>query len=140
MLTAFGFSFAAWILILLAALALGRNDSIVEAFPWARGYVESPGRFIATVSVGIRHRVIVLEPIPPFEIPPDIPSIISTGWWDDSCSGFDVLNATCDECRDGLPQTQTLILTSILTQTIQMATDLQRTTPCEPWDGIRSGR
>mmetsp|Transcript_1857 Transcript_1857/g.5281 ORF Transcript_1857/g.5281 Transcript_1857/m.5281 type:complete len:353 (-) Transcript_1857:405-1463(-) len=142
-LFAAGISFIAWICIILSALALSESDTLVQGFAWAKGSAEAPDKFFATVYLGMRNRVVILDPIPPFELPPDVPTIIDTNWWDDACSAYSI-NATCERCRDGMPTTSTMIITSILTQTIQIATDLQRSTPygdvnCQKVMGIVTG-
>jgi len=146
MFFAFSVSFAAWIMILLASLALASNTTLVENFAWASGSIHSHGYFSAEVYLGMRRRVIDVEEYS--NATNTTHSVIVTDWSNqNACNGFisgTSLNSTCQQCVDSLDSVSTLAITSVITQTIQLATDLQRTTPygdmnCQKIMGVLTG-
>jgi len=143
MLVASAFSTAAWICILLSVLGLSTTPSVVQTFAWAKGRAENP-YFTATIHVGLRNRVVQLEPAPNVSLPRDVPSTITTSWQDEESCSIYSMNETCQACQDAVGATSTWAITSLLTQTVQVATDLQRTTPfgdvnCQKVMGVVTG-
>jgi len=136
MVTAFFVSFAAWVMIILAALALSNVTLLVKAFAWTTGTVHAHGWFEADVYLGMRSRVIVVHG--------NYSREVSTQWSDaQACADYS-LNTTCAECGNAFARVTTWTVTSIVTQTIQMGTDLQRATPygdlnCQKLMGVLTG-
>lgn len=144
MTAAFCVSFLAWCCMLLSGLALTESDALVRSFAWAVGNAESPARTItATRFVGVSHRILVVSVAPSFAVSPNASLYSSVAWTDEEACSHE-MESTCEQCALAAGSVTKLAIASILTQMVQMATDLQRTTPygdmnCQKLMGVITG-
>jgi hypothetical protein len=145
MLTAFALSFAAWWMMFFAALALANNGATVQNFAWATADLTHPSNDVdAMVYVGIRNRVVTISPIAPYVLPANVSSSSVVAWRDSAACSAASISSACEECAATVNSMTQSVLLSLLTQVVQVATDLQRTTPfgdvnCQKLMGVVTG-
>lgn len=134
MITACVFSSVGWLLMLVSVSGLAQHDAVVKALPWATASVEEAWGE-ATFRIGILRRTHHVD------ISHGGVSYAEDGghgWFDgDACSrpnsvmqySEPPLNQSCASCGDAAGQISFFVAVSLLTQIVQVATDLQRATP-----------
>ena len=120
---AFGCSFVSWWLMFCAAFALTHDASLLRSVAWARADIEGP-KMDAHFDVGIHAVNVRLEATDGSPLPGG--GLVS--WGDADCGALVGLEAACAQCRDAATGTETFVLLGLLTQLVQITTDLQRST------------
>lgn len=148
MLTAFIFSFIAWILTLSSFFGLSYKPDIIRSFYWAHGSVDTDDDIKTEIYVGIRNLLYETRNASNYvmnqiewksaDVCLDFATDVSKN--DDSIE----IEEACADCREAAIEAQRYIILSILTQIFTMTTDLQRMTPygdvnCQKVLGIATG-
>ena len=121
MITAFICSLLAGLLMMLSALAMSKSESALERWAWVSASLEGPlGK--VEIHVGISAILVQNNSFPA--------QVLS---WDDADCGYfagaAAYKEACLSCKDVSTGTASFIVISLLTQIVQITTDLQRSTP-----------
>ena len=140
MCSAFIASLVSWIMMIFSALALADSMEPIQKFGWAKATFDAPGVKL-DLDLGIKALAVTAYNKTSMVMRERV-----TAWDDDACgnAASTEMEAACNECKDQLDSSVSFILLSIITQFVQLTTDLQRGTQfgdvnCQKTFGIATG-